>query len=126
VVRRAEQCIAEIERPGAALPLAAVHVLAARKPAGAIKALIGYAPFAEDGTVEEEVLAALLSLSKNGGQKGQKNDPALLAALADSLPARRAAAAHVLGRHPQGEYWWCVSGPGRRYCSAARNRPCRP
>jgi HEAT repeat protein len=102
VVRRAEQCIAEIERPGSALPVAAVRLLAARKPApaDALKALIGYAPFADDVTVEEEVLTALLAL---GGQARGQPDPTLLAALADPLAARRAAAAHVLGRHPQRE-----------------------
>ena len=98
VARRARQCIAEIERPGSALPLSAVRLLAARKPPDAVKTLLDYVPFADDGGVEEEVLAALLTL----GGRGQP-DPALRAALADPLPPRRAAAAHVLGRHAQRE-----------------------
>ena len=94
IVRRARQCLDEIERPGTALPLAALRLLAVRKPAGAVKVLLGYAPHADDTAVEEEMLAALLTLSS-------RLDPILLTALRDALPARRAAAAYVLGRHAQ-------------------------
>ena len=56
--------------------------------------LLEYLPFADDGAVEDEVLAALLALTPDG-----KADPALAAALGESSPIKRAAAAYVLGRH---------------------------
>jgi hypothetical protein len=95
IVRRAEVCLQEIERgPGAALPVAAARLLALRRPAGATEALLGYLPFADDDWVEEEVLAALASLTA----RPETARPALVAALLDPQPARRAAAAYVLGR----------------------------
>jgi HEAT repeat protein len=94
VVRRAELCLEEIERgPGSALPVAAARLLALRKPAGAIESLLLYLPFADDDWVEEEVLTTLNTLSVQQGAV----DPALLRALHDPHPARRAAAALVLG-----------------------------
>ena len=69
VVRRARLCGDQIRNgPGPALPIAVVHRLAqpaeeARSPAAAIAALLGYVPFADDESVEDEVLAALTILS---------------------------------------------------------------
>jgi HEAT repeat protein len=96
VIRRAELCLADIERPGTELPLAAVRELARKKPADGIAILLAYVPNADDEIVTEAVLSALRSLCdpKNA------DDP-LLKALGDAAPARRAAAAHVLGRHAQ-------------------------
>jgi HEAT repeat protein len=95
IARRAEQCIAAIESgPGPLLPAAAARLLVRRRPAGAVEALLVYIPFADDETVEEEVLAALRTLVAPDG----KPHPRLIAALRDLEPARRAAAAHVLGR----------------------------
>jgi hypothetical protein len=95
VARRAEWCTEEIKRgPGAELPAAAVRLLALRKPAGAVPALLAYLPFAEDGWVEEEVLAALVALCGPPGDA----DPSVAAALHDPSAARRSAAAYVLGR----------------------------
>ncbi|MBY0526323.1 MAG: hypothetical protein K2R98_23215 [Gemmataceae bacterium] len=94
--RRAEKCIQEIERtivPG--LSAAAVHLVTARKPEGAVEALFAYLPYADDSTVEEEVLGALLVLGVRDGRP----DPLLTAALKDRVPARRAAAALVVGRY---------------------------
>ncbi len=100
VARRVKECIDEIERgPGPALPQAAVRTLAARNTAGAVKALVDYVPFADDPAVEEEVLAALVAL--HPGRPRTDPDPALTAALGDALAERRAAAAYVLGRHPE-------------------------
>jgi HEAT repeat protein len=96
VARRARACIAEIEGGDVAVPCAAARLLARQRPAGAVGVLLAYVPFAEEAVVEEEVLAALTAL---GAQPG-KVDPALTAALKDPMAARRAAAAHVLGRHP--------------------------
>jgi hypothetical protein len=96
VVRRAEACIEQIEAgPGAALPLAALRLLVRRRPAGAVEVLLDFVPYADDQEVEAEVLAALGALGVHRGQ----GEPALVAALRDPLPARRAAAAAVLAHH---------------------------
>lgn len=99
--RRAQLCIDEIRRgPGPALPAAAIRLLARptaakeHSPAAAIRVLLGYVPFADDETVEEEVFTALMLLSL----REAKIDPLLPEALSDPMPSRRAAAAYVLGR----------------------------
>jgi hypothetical protein len=95
VVRRAQQCIAEIDKgPGSALPAAVIRLLARRHPAGSVTALLGYAPFADDDTVEDEILAALGTLAVHQG----KVDPEIVAAAKDVQLARRGAAAYLLGR----------------------------
>jgi HEAT repeat protein len=96
VSRRAELCIAQIERGlGSALPGAAARQMVRQKPAGAIGCLLQYLPHADDDTVEGEVFSALLALGSRSG----KVDSALSAALRDPVAVRRAAAAFVLGRH---------------------------
>jgi hypothetical protein len=96
IVRRAERIIAEIERDGTELPIAAVRQLARKKSADASAILIAYFPNADDDIVGDAVLAALLALSNP-----KTMDPVLVRAAEDRSPARRVAAAHVLGRHPQ-------------------------
>lgn len=93
-VRRAERCIEEIERPGNSLSLAAVRQLARLKSADALAVLLAYLPFADDERVVETVRDALLNLADP-----KTPDTALLQALADRAPQRRAAAASVLGKH---------------------------
>ena len=95
IIRRAERCLEEIERPGTALPLAAVHQLDRIKMPACIALLLDYLPNADDETVADAVLVSLRRLSDP-----KTPDPVLLKALADRSPVRRAAAAHVLGRHP--------------------------
>ena len=99
--RRAQLCLEEIKRgPGPAIPTAAIRLLARPappkeySPAAAIRVLLDYVPFADDEMVEEEVLSSLSVLCV----REVKIDPLLPLALADPLPARRAAAAHVLGK----------------------------
>lgn len=95
MTRRVEECIKQIERgPGPALPSAAARLLAQRAPAEAIQVLLDYVPFADDGSVEDEVVGALGVLSV----QDPKVPPALMAVLKDSLAARRAVAALVLGQ----------------------------
>jgi HEAT repeat protein len=114
VALRAWRCIQKIKQgPGAELPIAAARLLARAgepapgKPAGepkpapgavtparALQALLAYAPFADDESVEQEVLGCLTLLSV----RDARIDPVLVSALHDPLPPRRAAAAHVLGR----------------------------
>jgi HEAT repeat protein len=103
--RRARMCIdAILGGPGPALPAAVIRQLTrlaearsetspGRPVTAAVAALLNYAPFVDDPAVEEEVFTALtlLSVRKPGV------DRVLTAALHDPLPARRAAAAYVLG-----------------------------
>jgi HEAT repeat protein len=95
VVRRALLCIDKIQRgPGPALPAAVIRLLARQAPADATAAVLGYLPFAEDESVEEEALNTLCLL----GVRQARLDPGLVGALHDPEPARRAAAAYVLGK----------------------------
>jgi len=94
VVRRAEECLRSIEERGSrvAVPLAAAHVLALRKPAGAAEALLGFVPFAEQNNVGEEIKDALAAVAIRDG----KPEPILIAALRDPMAERRAVAAELL------------------------------
>jgi hypothetical protein len=99
VARRAERCVEAIEAregPGEMLTTAVVRLLARRRPLGTVEALLGYAPFAADDTLQDEILAAL---GRVGVRSGKAAAP-LVEALEDPTPARRASAAYVLGRSP--------------------------
>src|SRR5262249_29823188 len=85
---------------------AAARLLAARRPAGAAEALLGYLPFAEEDAAGD-IEAALAAVGVPDGRP----DPALLRALGDPSPARRAAAAEILCRH------------GRAAAAARRSTP---
>jgi HEAT repeat protein len=93
VARRAKQLIERIEQePAHHLPTAAVRLLAVRKPAGSIEALLAYLPFAQDENLTTEVQASLTTLALREG----KLDPALVRAAADSNPHLRAVAVEAL------------------------------
>jgi hypothetical protein len=95
IVRRARVCLEEIDSsPSPALPAAAVRLLVRRHPPGAVEALLGFAPHANETSLEDEVVGALTALGLRDG----KADPLLLSALTDKEPARRAAAAYVVVR----------------------------
>jgi hypothetical protein len=95
VRRRAEECLAQLAKGSdPALLAAAARTLGARKPAGAAEVLLGYLPNAPGEGVVDELCGALATVAVSGG----KADPALLKALDDKLPARRAAAAVALVR----------------------------
>jgi hypothetical protein len=97
IAHRARRClelIGQTSNRGTAILGAAVRVVALRKPQGSVETLLTYLPFNDDDWIEEEVLAALKTLS---GRQG-KTDPAFLRVVDDAFPARRAAAAFVLGR----------------------------
>jgi HEAT repeat protein len=89
----AQQCLEWLEgaRRGEA-PIAAARLLAVRKPHGAAAALLTFLPFAEDATVFDGIKAALISLACSEN----KAEPALVKALQDPLPLRRAIAVEVL------------------------------
>jgi RNA polymerase sigma-70 factor (ECF subfamily) len=92
--RRLEQCLQEIVKKHEhdALPTVAARLLALRKPPGATEALLAYLPFTEDEVMRWEVAKALSSLAV----RDAKADPALVKALQDPMPARRAVAGETL------------------------------
>jgi HEAT repeat protein len=97
IVRRAELCLEDVERQASRkrkLLIAAVRVLAARKPPGAVEALLVYLPSCEDEQMEEEIYTTLAAVAIRNG----KLDPCIGSYLTDSHPARRAAAGFVGGR----------------------------
>jgi hypothetical protein len=99
VRRRAEQCVRTIEQvPHAARATAAARLLARRRPDGAAAVLLAFLSSGNWQAVGEDLLEPLSALGLEGGAKGKSPVPAVTAALADPDPARRAAAAHVLGR----------------------------
>jgi HEAT repeat protein len=90
---RAKFCLEAIEGgSGTSIPVSAARLIGLRRPEGAAGVLLAYLPFADDDTVADEVRDALTALASDGG----KPDPALVAALKDPVPVRRAAAAEAL------------------------------
>jgi hypothetical protein len=94
VVRRAEECLRMIEEKDVrvAVPVAALHLLARRKPADATEVLLAYIPYADHDVVIEEAKTTLAAVAVRDG----KPDKTLLAAVTDALPERRAVAAEIL------------------------------
>jgi hypothetical protein len=115
IARRARACLDEIAAgPGPALPIAALHLLARRRPDGAAAMVLRYLPFADDAFVEEEAMDALAAVALRDG----KADPVVLRALEDRQPLARAAAAHALGRAREG----AVRAPVRKLLTDADAR----
>jgi hypothetical protein len=107
VAERARRCLDRI-RPQAdfTVPPAALRLLALRKPPGAVPILLEYLPWAPDEASIREAQHALVALA----QAGKQPEPTLLAALKDSDPVRREAAAAALTKDG-GAY---LKRPGRR------------
>ncbi len=120
VARRARRCIDEIQRgPGPAVPSAVIRRLAwpgvVKDVPAALHALLDFVPFAEDESVEEEVLTALTLL----GVRQPKVDPVLPTALDDPLPARRRGGLRV-GMHRYGRIHGAgAEAAGRRVAAGA-------
>jgi HEAT repeat protein len=76
----------------APVPSAIFRLLLVRKPDGAVAALLGYLPFADNEKARLAIEADLRALAMRDG----KLDPALVTALDDRLSVRRLAAAEVL------------------------------
>jgi HEAT repeat protein len=95
VARRAKLLIERIEEePAHRLPSAAIRLLAVRKPAGAVEALLAYLPYAEGENLSIEVQHSLEELAVRDG----KPHVALVRALDDPQPTLRSAAAEALIR----------------------------
>ncbi|HWG41674.1 MAG TPA: HEAT repeat domain-containing protein [Gemmataceae bacterium] len=95
IARRAKSLIERIERePAHHLPIAAIRLLAVRKPAGVIETLLAYVPYAEDESRTEEVRQALTKLALRDNRPA----PELLRALTDPHPLLRFTAAEALAK----------------------------
>jgi HEAT repeat protein len=92
VARRAERCLKAAEPESPETVSAAARLLALVKPAGAAEVLLGYLPDADDDQAAAEAQGSLEAVAFHD----DKADPAVLKALDDGIPARRAAAAEAL------------------------------
>jgi HEAT repeat protein len=91
--KRAKFCLDSIEgEQGSSIPIAAVKLLALRRPEGAAKVLLTYLPYADDDSVVDEIRDALAGLAMNEGRP----EKALVEALKDAVPIRRTIAAEAL------------------------------
>ena len=88
----ARRCLNALDENSASLTAAAARVLAFRRPAGAAETLVAFLPYAENDSVLEEVKTTLMTVSYRDG----KPDAALVKALGDEQPLRRATAIEVL------------------------------
>src|SRR5262249_61911732 len=93
VVRGARECLERIGTHVDSVIAGAVRIIGWRRPDGGCQALLDLLPTADE-TLAPEVKAALVVYADHDG----KPDPALLRALEDTDPVRRAAARDVLGR----------------------------
>jgi HEAT repeat protein len=92
-------CMKAIETDGGALTIAAVHLLAHRRPPGTAAVLLAYLPHAENESVLDELQDALNAVAYD---RTGVADPAIVEALDDKHPSRRAAAVVALA---QGNIW---------------------
>ena len=86
-------------RAGADLATSVARLIAAKNPDGAVDALLGYLPYADDANVLDAVGGALAQIAYPGG----KAHPALLKAIDSDVPVLRATAVEALSRtdHPE-------------------------
>jgi len=93
IAHRIKKCLQNIGgEKSAALSAVTARLVAIHKPEGAGDALLGYLPFSEDESINQEVRASLAVVAYRNG----KADPAVLKALTDKSPIRRGAAAEAL------------------------------
>jgi hypothetical protein len=89
VAYRARLALKRVETvPHSAVAAAAVRAVVKLKPEGAAAVLIGFLPLADTDSLADAIRGALISLAVKDG----KADPAIVAALDDKSPLRRAAA----------------------------------
>jgi HEAT repeat protein len=98
IATRAKHCLQLVEGPRSAeLPAAAARLIALRRPPGTAEVLVAYLPYGDDETVIDAVGNALDAVALADG----KPNPALLKALDDGVPLRRALAGAALCRTAQ-------------------------
>ena len=95
----ARRCLASIESDRGTLTIAAVRLLTHRRTADAASILLAYLPHAENDTVLQEIVEGLRTVAHD--EKG-KVDPAVVSAMGDNHPLRRATAVLVLN---DGDVW---------------------
>ncbi len=88
----AKRCLQALQEHPGQLSASAARLIAQRRPRGTAEALLDFVPFAEDEGVVEEIRLALAAVAHPDG----KPDPALLKALRDQSPIRRALAIDTL------------------------------
>ncbi|MFO0826434.1 MAG: hypothetical protein U0792_25495, partial [Gemmataceae bacterium] len=89
VAYRARLALKRVETvPHSAVAAAAVRAVVKLKPEGAAAVLIGFLPLADTDALADAIRGALISLAVKDG----KADPAIVAALDDKSPLRRAVA----------------------------------
>ncbi|HZV05734.1 MAG TPA: HEAT repeat domain-containing protein [Gemmataceae bacterium] len=92
IARLAQRCLQAVEQHPGQVSSAAARLIGVRRPPGAAEALLMFLPQAEDEGVVEEIRLTLAAVAYAGG----KPDPALLKAVQDSSPIRRALAIDTL------------------------------
>ncbi|HYV36131.1 MAG TPA: HEAT repeat domain-containing protein [Gemmataceae bacterium] len=100
--KRVESCLKQITLNAARdkLPLSAPRLLALREPARATETLLGYVPYTDDRSMQQEIVKCLTNLLAAGGNA----DVAVVNALSDSSPLRRITAAEVLAATGGGKH----------------------
>lgn len=98
IARLAQRCLHALEQSPGQLSSAAARLIAQSRPAGAAEALLEFAPEAEDDGVIEEIRLALAAVAfpRGAWKQGGGFDPALLKAVKDDSPIRRALAVDTL------------------------------
>ncbi|HTU19437.1 MAG TPA: HEAT repeat domain-containing protein [Gemmataceae bacterium] len=91
-VRMAQRCLHALEQQPGQLSSAVARLIGQRRPPGAAETLLAFLPDAEDDGVIEEIRLALAAVAHPDG----KPAPALLKALQDDSPIRRALAIDTL------------------------------
>ncbi len=92
IMQRAQRCLQALESNPGQLSSAAARRLGELRPHGAAEALLTFLPDAEDDGVIEEIRLALAAVAHLDGQV----NPALVKALEDDSPLRRAVAIDIL------------------------------
>ncbi|MHB1424723.1 MAG: HEAT repeat domain-containing protein [Gemmataceae bacterium] len=98
IARLAQRCLHALEQQPGQLSSAAARLIAQRRPQGAAEALLEFLPQAEDEGVIEEIRLALAAVAAPSGVGDKEAAPnaALLKALQDDSPIRRALAIDTL------------------------------
>jgi HEAT repeat protein len=89
----AQRCLASIESDGGTLTIAAVRLITHRGTSNAASTLLAYLPHAENDQVLQEIVEGLKTVAHD--EKG-KLDPAVVSAMGDDHPLRRATAVLIL------------------------------
>jgi HEAT repeat protein len=92
VSARVRKVLAAVETKSTPLSPVVPRLVALRKPPGAAEAMLAFLPFGEDENILLEIQSALAAIAVRDG----KVEPALVKALDDKLPLRRAVAGAAL------------------------------